>query len=210
SLWRSSSAFRRRVPRCSRLTTPKPFAPTSRDLRRGKSLSCAAASISRSASARRWLSPGRPYPPPCRSPAARRQRRAETIGGSNPASTVRPDRPPGSDPRSLHDHPHQRFQPVCFFGRLVPADAMDAGKAHGDARFVTGRAMHGIEGHLEHELGLDLTDRAKRLHSMVAHEGVEPSELLVGETEIRLAHRHELRLAILAVPPSAERVVGIK
>ena len=60
------------------------------------------------------------------------------------------------------------------------------------------RAMHAIEGDLEHELGLDLAHRAEAVHRVVAHEAVELAQLLVGEAEIGLADRHELGLAGLA------------
>ena len=59
------------------------------------------------------------------------------------------------------------------------------------------RAMHRIERHLEHELGLDLAHGPETVHRVIAHERVELSQLLVGEAEIGLADRNELGLAAL-------------
>src|SRR4249919_3674835 len=110
---------------------------------------------------------------------------------------------------SVHNHPHQVFQPVGFLGRLVPADAVDAGKAHGDARFVPARAMHRVEGDLEHEPWLDLAHGTEAVDGVIAHPAVELEKLGVGEAEIGLAYRHELGLAALRLAPGAEGVVGI-
>ena len=51
----------------------------------------------------------------------------------------------------------------------------------------------------KHQLRLDLAHRAETLDGVVAHQFVELPQLLVGEAEIGLADRHELRLAVLAV-----------
>src|SRR3954454_22347283 len=42
---------------------------------------------------------------------------------------------------------------------LVPADAIDAGEAHGEAGFMTGGALQAFEGHLQHKAALDLAHR---------------------------------------------------
>src|SRR5689334_8701477 len=112
-------------------------------------------------------------------------------------------------PPLLDDHRLQRLESVGFLSRFVPANAADAREAHGHARFMPRRAMHRIEGHLEHELGLDLADGAETVHRMIAHEGIELSQLLIREAEIRLADRHELGLSVLGRAPSAERIVRI-
>ena len=49
------------------------------------------------------------------------------------------------------DQPLQGLQPVGLGGRLVPADAVDAREAHGDAGLVPGRAVDRVERDLEHE-----------------------------------------------------------
>ena len=45
----------------------------------------------------------------------------------------------------------QRLDAVGLARRLVPADAVDAREAHGDAGFVPGRALQPLEGDLQHE-----------------------------------------------------------
>ena len=58
------------------------------------------------------------------------------------------------------------------------------------------REVDRIEGDFEHQGLLDLADRAEALDRVVAHEPVEPFQLLVGEAEIGLADRQQLaRLA---------------
>ena len=53
------------------------------------------------------------------------------------------------------DHRHQRLEAVGLGGGLVPADAVDAREAHGDARLVARGAGHRVECHLEHQFGLN-------------------------------------------------------
>ena len=48
----------------------------------------------------------------------------------------------------------QRLDAVGLRRRLVPADAADAGEAHGEAGFVPGRALQALEGDLEDEAAL--------------------------------------------------------
>ncbi|MDV7390128.1 hypothetical protein RZS08_02190, partial [Arthrospira platensis SPKY1] len=94
-------------------------------------------------------------------------------------------------------------------GRLVPADAVHPRKAHRHPGFVAGRAVHRIEGDLEHEVGGDFADRAVAAGGVVADMAVELLQFLVGEAEIGLAHGYELR-ATLPCSPDPEGVVGIE
>src|SRR5260221_728241 len=56
---------------------------------------------------------------------------------ADPHRRWRPD-PPALRRLTCRQHPLQRLQLVGFAGGFVPADAVDAGKAHGDAAFVAG------------------------------------------------------------------------
>ena len=67
--------------------------------------------------------------------------------------------------------------------------------------------MDRIEGDFEDQLLLDLADRAEAADRVVAHEAVEPFQLLVGEAEIGLADRQQLAAALLG--PAAERVIRV-
>src|SRR4029077_4417885 len=86
---------------------------------------------------------------------------------------------------------------------LVPADAIDPGKAHGDAGSMPRRALQALECDFEHEPGMrlmpDLANGTETVDGVVAHEAVELFQLLVGEAEIGFADRHQL-LPLLAVP----------
>ena len=106
-------------------------------------------------------------------------------------------------------HGKQGLQPVGLGGGLVPADAMDAREAHGDARFVAARGLDGIEGDLEHQRRAHRPDGTELLDGVVTDEAVELQELRVGEAGIGLAHRHELVVARVAAAPGAESIVGI-
>ena len=92
---------------------------------------------------------------------------------------------------AARDQRLQRLQRVGLRRRLVPADAGDAGEAHGDAGLVAGRRLDGVEGDFEHELRRDGAHRAEALHRVLADEAVELHELLIGEAGIGLADRHE-------------------
>src|SRR3546814_4627882 len=81
------------------------------------------------------------------------------------------------------------FQAVGFLGWLVPADAVDAREAQGDAGLVAGGALHGVEGHLEAEAGPDRPPRAAALGGGCADPAVDPHALFVGEAEVGLAAR---------------------
>ena len=88
--------------------------------------------------------------------------------------------------------------PACRPRRgLVPAEAGDAGEAHGDAGVVAGGALQALEGDLEHQavvgLGAHGADRAEAVGGVVAHEAVDLRQLLVGEAEIGLADRGQRR-----------------
>src|SRR5262245_26789943 len=106
-------------------------------------------------------------------------------------------------------HAEQGVQTVGLGGGLVPADAVDPRKTHGNAGFVTGRGLDRVKGHLQHQGGADGADRTEALDGVVTDEAVELQQLLVGETGIGLAHRHELVLAAVALPPGTEGIVGI-
>src|SRR6266851_470521 len=85
---------------------------------------------------------------------------------------------------------------VSLAGGLVSPYAIDTREAHGDARFVPGRAADAVEGDLQHQLVLDLADGPEAVGGVVAHPFVEPTQLLVGEAEIGLADRRQLALAL--------------
>src|SRR3954468_15488157 len=55
-------------------------------------------------------------------------------------------------------HSLQRLQPVGFARRLVPAQPVDAGKAHRDAGFVPRRALQALERHFQHQSLIRLVD----------------------------------------------------
>src|ERR1700730_12187837 len=86
----------------------------------------------------------------------------------------------------------QRLEGVSFADGLVPADAVDARKAHRHPRFVAGRAMHAVERDFEDELGRHLTHRPVTLHGVVADPAVEALQFLVREARIGLADGHQL------------------
>jgi hypothetical protein len=79
----------------------------------------------------------------------------------------------------LLQHPRERFQPIGLGRPLVPTKAADAGKAHGDARFMPRRALQSFESDLEYQalVGLvhDLAYGPKPPRSVAAHEPVDPS-----------------------------------
>src|SRR5215207_5735990 len=107
----------------------------------------------------------------------------------------------------------ERFNAVGFGRRLIPADAVDAGEAHGDARAVPFRALQALEGDLEYEAAVHsvrhLAHRSEAVDGVVADIAVELRELLVREAEVRLADRHQL-VALRSLAPDPERVVGVE
>src|ERR1043165_2183959 len=86
-----------------------------------------------------------------------------------------------SPPLHRLQHPLQQGQLVGLAGRLVPADAADAGEAHGDAGLVAGGALEALEGDLEDQavarLGADAADRAEAFDGVVANELVDLEQL---------------------------------
>ncbi len=84
-----------------------------------------------------------------------------------------------------------RLERIRLTRGLVPADAADPGKAHGDARFVPRRALKSLEGDLQHQaeipFGADRANGAEPIGGMVAYEFVDLFQFLVGEAEIGLA-----------------------
>src|SRR5260221_1175474 len=127
-----------------------------------------------------------------------------TCETANPTRTANAIAVSSRSARMSDQQPLERAEPVGLLGRLVPADAADAGKAHRQPGAVPARAMHGIERDLEHQPGLDLAHRAEAVDRVVAHPLVELTELGVGKAEIRLAHRDQLPLA-----PAAESIVRV-
>src|SRR5712691_195590 len=106
----------------------------------------------------------------------------------------------------------KRFQPVGLARRLVPAQPIDAGKAHGEPRLVPGRALQALEGDLEHQplVGLmhDLAHRTEAVDGIAAHEAVDLDELLIGKAEIGFADRNQ-HGAVFTLGPDPEGVVGV-
>src|SRR5262245_54514111 len=64
---------------------------------------------------------------------------------------------------SIHDEGVQSFHAIGLGRRLVPADPVDAGKAHGEAGLVAARVVDAVEGDLEDECRLHFAHRAKTL-----------------------------------------------
>src|SRR5262249_22586992 len=113
----------------------------------------------------------------------------------------------------LSEQPLERLDTVGLAWRLVPAQAIDAGKAHRQPRFVAARSLQAFERHFEHEtlVGLvhNLAHGAETVDGIAAHEPVDCAKLGIGEAEIRLADRNQL-VATLGAAPDAERIVGIE
>src|SRR3954469_13712151 len=82
----------------------------------------------------------------------------------------------------------QGLQAIGLRRRLVPADAVDAWKAHGDARAVALRPRQTLERHLQHQalVGVvhHLTYRTEAVDGVVPDVAVELQQLLVGEAEV--------------------------
>src|SRR6478736_8297332 len=77
----------------------------------------------------------------------------------------------------------QGLDPVRLRRRLVPANAADPGKAHGDAGFVPGGALQALEGDFENEPAIlavfHLPDGPEAVDRVVADVAVELQQLLV-------------------------------
>src|ERR1700676_12497 len=78
---------------------------------------------------------------------------------------------------------------------LVPADAMDPRKTHGEAGFVACRTMHAVEGDFEDKAGLHLAYGTVAVDRVIAHPFVEFTELRIGKAGIGLADGDECALA---------------
>src|SRR5271166_4385395 len=108
--------------------------------------------------------------------------------------------------RLRFQHFFQRFEPVGLARRLVPAQPVDAGKAHRDAGFVPRRALQALKGDFQHETLVsfmnDVAHGAEFLRGVAADKTVDLQQLLVGEAEIGLADRHQL-VAMFAPRPDA-------
>src|SRR5260370_22622885 len=89
---------------------------------------------------------------------------------------------PGLDPLQ---HTLEGFQSVGFPGRLVPAQAVDAGKAHGEARLVPRGALQSLEGDFEHQARIGfvrpLAHPAEAVDGGAPHVAGALYQLLVGE-----------------------------
>src|SRR5205085_6681872 len=111
-------------------------------------------------------------------------------------------------------HALERREIVGFARRLVPADAVDARETHGDAGFVPRRVLQSFESNFEHQpkilAGAHGAHRTEALDRVVAHESIEFAQLLVGEAEVRLAHRRQRARAVLVLSPDTEGVIGIE
>ena len=91
---------------------------------------------------------------------------------------------------------------------------MDAGEAHGHARFVAGGAVEALEGDLQHQavflVGFYRAHRAEAVDRVVAGETVDLFQFFVREAEIGLADGDQFVAAVFALAPDAERVVRIE
>src|SRR5215813_12126132 len=78
------------------------------------------------------------------------------------------------------EHALQGLEPIGVAGRLVPAQPIDARKAHREAGFVTRGALQALEGHLEHQTLLvlvhDLAYRPEPVDRVAANEAVDLGE----------------------------------
>src|SRR5690606_27206272 len=86
-----------------------------------------------------------------------------------------------------YDQLLEAFQAIGLLRRLVPADAVDAREAQGDAGLVAGRALYGIESDLEDQARAHRAHRPEALCRVGPDPAVELLELLVREAEIGLA-----------------------
>src|SRR5438067_637812 len=98
--------------------------------------------------------------------------------------------------RSSVKHSFQRFEAIGLAWRLVPAQAIDARKTHGEPGFVSGRALQSLECDFQHEalIGLvhDFAHRPEAIGGVASHEAIDLEQLLVGKAEICLADRYQL------------------
>src|SRR2546426_3979031 len=110
----------------------------------------------------------------------------------------------------LAEHALERLDAVGLAGRLVPAQPVDAGKAHGEPGFVPGGARQAFERDFEHEalvrLVHDLAHRAEPADRVAPYEPVDLGQLRIGEAEVGFADWDQL-VAGLARPRYAECVV---
>ena len=111
--------------------------------------------------------------------------------------------------KSIAQQHRQGFDPVCFDGGFVPANARNALKAHSKARTVAFRPVQPLEGDFQHQHGLgsirDFAHRAEAIDGIRAHELVELGKLGVDEAEIGFADRSQ-PLAIPAGEDAGEIV----
>src|ERR1700722_16722996 len=91
----------------------------------------------------------------------------------------------------LSDHGLQPLEAVSLSGRHVPAQAVDAGKAHRQAGLVPRRALQALEGDFQDQalVGLmyDLAYRAETVRRVAADEAVDLQHLFFGKAKIGLA-----------------------
>ncbi len=93
-------------------------------------------------------------------------------------------RGPGATPQQGFE----RLQPIGIARPFVEAQPADAGKAHGDAGFMPGRALQAPERHFENKAAVvivhDFAHRPEAVDSVGADEAVDLGKLGVGEAEI--------------------------
>src|SRR5438552_18053162 len=88
---------------------------------------------------------------------------------------------------------------------LVPAGPVHPWKPQGDARFMPGGRLDGVESDFEHEAGSDGPDRPETLDRVGPDPAVELQQFLIGEARIGLADRYQFVLRL----PDTESIVGI-
>src|SRR5215475_7970120 len=101
-------------------------------------------------------------------------------------------------------HALKCLQPVGFAGRFVPAEPVDARKAHRNTGLVTCRTLQSLERHFQYKskIGLvrDFAHRSEAIDSISAHESVDLEQLFVGKAEIGFSNGNQLFAGLALVP----------
>src|SRR3990170_6076047 len=130
-------------------------------------------------------------------------------GCASSAARARSSRRKGmalSSARLVAHQATQAFDPVGLVRRLVPADAVDAREAHGEAGLVALAFVHRVECDLEHQATVGFAYRPEAVHRVIADVAVELLQFLVGKAEVRFAHGQQLGAGIGVAVPAAEGV----